>query len=87
MQIHYTNSASYNAGCETVLLVANDQQEATRITNAYFEDYYKKKNIKKRVSHVVFCEEVDGFIQEPEKPLTRKVYTEKIFKPRLLKSV
>jgi len=86
LQIHYTNSRSYNAGCETIFVVAPDQQEGERITDVYFKDYYKKNNIEKRIAHVVFCKEVDGLIQEPEKPLTRKVYTEKVFKTRLFQS-
>lgn len=76
-QIYYTNSKSYNAGCEDVYLVAKDIDDAGRIATLHFRDYYKKRQEHKRAAHVVFCNEMVGFIQEPPIPLKRNVIFEK----------
>jgi hypothetical protein len=86
VQLYYTNSKSYNAGCEDVFVVAANRIEGERIIYEYFLDYYQKNNIQKRIAGFISGQEVDGFIQVVEKPLTRKVYIEKVFKTRPLHS-
>lgn len=77
IQIYYTNSHSYNAGCEDGYVVAKSEDEAYKIGKEHFQNYFDKNNIKKKPVNLVFCTEMPNYIQEIKKPLTRNILFEK----------
>jgi hypothetical protein len=77
LQIHYTNSKSYNAGCEDAYVVAENEDMAFENSERYFNWKFKETCANKRVASLVFCSELKKFIPAIGEQLTREVIFEK----------
>lgn len=72
LQLHYTNSKSYIAGCEDVFVVGTDAEDAFKRAKANF---VTRPNTV--VAHSVFIKEITNFIPDKGAALQRNVLIEK----------